>query len=175
MTTLMQSIITLINQELRKLTERMHEEFPHTSSIKMLSIWCELQQIGDMPEEETQKKVVEETLARLENGTLVQSISNLINQEIRKLTERMHEEFPEITVNKMLSIWCEMQQIGGFEFTDKHGPREAPLQDEEALRKTGNTKICEHVYIKGRNASTRRKTKVKGIGEYCGKHKPRVA
>jgi hypothetical protein len=39
-------------------------------------------------------------------STLMQSIANLINKEIRKFVEKMHEEFPEIN---MLAIWCELE------------------------------------------------------------------
>jgi hypothetical protein len=162
MTALMQSITTLINQEIRKLTEKLHEEFPHTSSIKMLSILCELQQIGGLPEEETQKMVVEETLAKFEKGTLIQSISNLIIQKIWKFAEKVHEEFPEITVNELLSIWCEQQQICGFIFPD----REKVLQDP-------NTKTCQHMFLKVQKANTQCKVKVKGDVEFCSRHKPK--
>jgi len=58
---------------------------------------------------------------------LIQSILNLINQEIWKFSERVHEEFPQIQICEMLSIWCEMQQVCGFEFPDK------PLLQDEKL------------------------------------------
>ena len=53
----------------------------------------------------------------------------------------------------MLSIWCEIQGQG-----------------EEQVR---NTKICGHVYIRGKNSKTQCKVKVKGDGDYCSKHKPK--
>ncbi len=51
----------------------------------------------------------------------MQSIQNMINKEIRKSAEKMHEQFPQIPTNDMLAIWCEMQHIpfftfGGLEF-----------------------------------------------------------
>ena len=45
----------------------------------------------------------------------MQSISILINQEIRKFAENVCEEFPEVSFSKMLLIWSKLQEISGFE------------------------------------------------------------
>lgn len=60
----------------------------------------------------------------------------------------MHEE--------ILSIWCELQQICGFEYPDE--PQQKP-------------KTCKHVFKKGWKANTECKVKVKGDADYCSKHK----
>ena len=60
----------------------------------------------------------------------------------------------------MLSIWCELQQICGFEFPDKALQSADLLQDEKLINSLAEEvlpsirKICEHVYIKGKNANT---------------------
>jgi hypothetical protein len=41
----------------------------------------------------------------------MQSIQNLINEEIRKFAEKVHEQFPQIPTNDIPAIWCELQQI----------------------------------------------------------------
>ena len=103
----------------------MHEEFSEVPVIKMLKVWCELQQIcGLEPSEEKEGKTIKDCE---KNTLLIQSILNLINQEIWKFSERVHEEFPQIQICEMLSIWCEMQQVCGFEFPDK------PLLQDEKL------------------------------------------
>ena len=177
----MQSIATLINQEICKLIEKLHEGFPHTSSRKMLSIWCELQQIDGLPEEEEQKVLDEETLAKLEKGTLMESILNLISQEIWKFAAKLHEEFPGISTEELLSMWCELQQICGFEFPERE--KQLSLDDETTAEKvlpTGenkeeehNTKTCQPMYMKGRKANTQCKVRVKGDTEFCSRHKPK--
>jgi hypothetical protein len=43
--------------------------------------------------------------------TLLQSIADLINKEIHKFAKKVNEYFPQISINEMLSIWCELQQI----------------------------------------------------------------
>ena len=45
----------------------------------------------------------------------MKNISFLINQNVRKFAERVHEEFSEVPVIKMLKMCCELQQICGFE------------------------------------------------------------
>ena len=106
----------------------------------------------------------------------MQSISNLISQEIWKFAEKLHEEFPGITTVELISMWCELQQICGFEFPERE--KQHSLDDETidllaekvlpALRKTGqykeeehNTKACQHIYIKGQKANKRCKVEVK--------------
>jgi hypothetical protein len=150
MNALMKSISFLINQDVRKLIEKVCDEFPEVPLTKILLILQDFYD-SELPEEE------EESIKDCETNTcLMQRILNLINQKIWKIAERVHEEFPQIQIREMLSIWCEMQQICGLEFPDKQCPIKAPLQDEEVLRKTGqyrkieqdcNTKTCEHVYI----------------------------
>jgi hypothetical protein len=44
-------------------------------------------------------------------STLMQSIADLINREIRKFVEKVHEEFPQIPINNILVVWCEQQGI----------------------------------------------------------------
>jgi hypothetical protein len=71
--------------------------------------------------------------------------------------KRVNKAFPEISVDDLLAIW---ENIDVEDSTDSSGD-EAPT--------------CKHMFIKGRNANTQYKTKVKGGGEYCSKHKPRAA
>ena len=42
MTTLIESILTLINQEIRKFSEKLHEEFSFIQPINVQLMWCEM-------------------------------------------------------------------------------------------------------------------------------------
>jgi hypothetical protein len=94
-------------------------------------------------------------------STLMQSIADLINKEIHKFAKRVNEEFPQISINEMLSIWCEQQQICGFEI---------PSLDEDSSVNAEKNKICQHMHTTGRKVNTQCTTKIKGIGDYCSKH-----
>jgi glucan phosphorylase len=48
-------------------------------------------------------------------STLMKSIADLINKEIDMFAKKVNEEFPQISINEMLTIWCEQQQICCFE------------------------------------------------------------
>jgi len=58
--------------------------------------------------------------------------------------------FPEIPVDALLSIWEEIDQ-------------EPSIEDPAPT--------CKRKFLRGRNANTQCKTKVKGGGECCSKHK----
>ena len=88
----------------------------------------------------------------------MQSILALINKKVEKLAEKVQELFPEITVEEVLSIWHEQQQICGID----------SLDDEDTVDKV-LPKTCQHVYIKGPKANKQCKVKIKG--EFCSKHK----
>ena len=104
----MQSISIPINQEIRKFVEKVCEEFPEGSCSKMLLIWCKLQEICGFLHSEEEEKTVKDCSNHETNTSLMQSISILISQEIRKFAEKVHEEFPQIQIHEMLSIWCEL-------------------------------------------------------------------
>jgi hypothetical protein len=70
-------------------------------------MWCEMQQICDTKEVVTGR------------GSLLQNISILISKEVWKFTENLHEEFPGISAEDLLSMWCELQQICDFEFPER--------------------------------------------------------
>ena len=63
MTTSIESILTLLNREIKKFSEKLQP-------INVQLMWCEMQQICD----------TNEVLAG--RGSLLQNISNLISQEI---------------------------------------------------------------------------------------------
>ena len=79
-------------------------------------------------------------------STLMQSISNLINEEILKFVRKVNEEYPEIPVNAMLEIWRKQQEI--------------PFPKQEL-------KTCQYVYDRGRKANAQCKMKVKENDDYC--------
>ena len=66
-------------------------------------------------------------------------------EKILKFAQRVNETFPEIPVDALLLIWEEIDQAEDL--------------------------TCKHKFLKGRNANTQCKTKVKSGGEYCSKHK----
>jgi len=107
MTTLIESILTMLNREIKKFSEKLHEEFSFIQPINVQLMCCEMQKICD----------TKEVLAG--RGSLLQNISNLLGQEIWKFAEKLHEEFPGISTEDLLSMWCELQQICGFEFPER--------------------------------------------------------
>jgi len=74
MTTSIESILTLLNREIKKFSEKLQP-------INAQLMWCEMQQIFD----------TNEVLAG--RGSLLQNISNLISQEIWNFAEKLHEGF----------------------------------------------------------------------------------
>ena len=78
MATSIESILTLLNREIKKFSEKLHW-------INVQLMWCEMQQICDN----------NEVLAG--RGSLLQNISNLISQEIWNFAARLLEEFPGIS------------------------------------------------------------------------------
>jgi hypothetical protein len=74
------SISTLIHHDVRKLLEKVCDEFPVVPLTQMLLIMQETAEGSD--------KIVET------NTSLMQRILNLINQKIWKLGKRVHDEFP---------------------------------------------------------------------------------
>ena len=74
MTTSIESILTLLNREIKKFSEKLQP-------INVQLMWCEMQQICDN----------NEVLAG--RGSLLQNISNLISQEIWNFAEKLHEGF----------------------------------------------------------------------------------
>jgi hypothetical protein len=67
-------------------------------------------------------------------------------EKIIKFAQRVNEMVPELSVDALLAMWEE---------TD---------QDQEVS-------TCKHMFLKGKNANTQCKMKVKGDVKYCSKHK----
>ena len=72
-----------------------------------------------------------------------------MSEKVLKFVQRVNEVFPEIPVDALLSTW--------------EDPTPTEIEDP--------TPTCKHRFLKGRNANTQSKTKLKGSGEYCSKHK----
>jgi hypothetical protein len=66
-----------------------------------------------------------------------------MSEKVIKFAQRVNEVFPEISVDVVLAIWENIDDS------------------------------CKHIFIKGGKANTQCKTKVKGGGKYCSKHKPK--
>jgi predicted Zn-ribbon and HTH transcriptional regulator len=105
----------------------VHEDFPEIPSIKMLTIWCKLQKICGFEDEDGDEKENTPDCSK-HRSTLMNSIENMVNQKIWEFAEKVHKEFPHISINEILSIWCELQQICGFEFPDREveSPKQEP-------------------------------------------------
>ena len=80
-----------------------------------------------------------------------------MSEKVLKFAQRVNEVFPEIPVDALLAIWEEIDDPSV----------EGPIAKDPKLE----APTCKHMFIKGRNANTRCKTKVKGGVEYCSKHK----
>jgi hypothetical protein len=70
---------------------------------------------------------------------------------------KVHEEFPEIQINGMLAIWCELQDMN---FNELEGVSDNII------------KICKNMYVIGRKANTQCNLKVNVDSDYCSKRKP---
>ena len=73
-------------------------------------------------------------------------------EKILKFAQKVSEVFPEIPVDALLEMWKE-------------------IDDPEPIVEAEEIPTCKHMFLKGRNANTQCKWKVKGGGEYCSYHK----
>jgi len=99
--------------------------------------------------------------------TLIRDLTDLVNKEVLKFAQRVTEAFPQIPIDALLKIWCYQQEMDIAMFSmyqeeDLTSP--AKVEEEEGF-------TCKHKFLKGRNANTQCKTKIKWDGEYCSKHK----
>jgi len=74
-----------------------------------------------------------------------------MSQKILKFAQRVNEVVPELSVDALIAMWEEIDQ------------NPADIAEE--------SKTCKHKFLKGKKANTQCKTKVKGDGDYCSKHK----
>jgi hypothetical protein len=81
---------------------------------------------------------------------LLHNISNLISQEIWKFTEKLHEEFPGISTEDLVSMWCALQQICGFEFPERGKQHSLAEKLLPTIWETGqeehNTKTVSNIF-----------------------------
>lgn len=149
-----------------------------------------------------EKSVVEEVVdlkkrkyVKKMNCNMMQSILNIFNAEILKFAKKINAEFPDVPVNGVLNIWCQLQNIEmsafGVENSVQQNNSDAEddvrsSDDEVDIRKVKKIKTkskkdhdpnkeCRHMYIKGKNAGVKCTTIVKGSGNYCSKHKQKYA
>ena len=80
-----------------------------------------------------------------------------MSQKIFKFAKRVNELIPEVSVDAIIEVWDNIED-----------------SDQDSETKVENP-TCKHMYIKGKNANSKCKRKVKGGGEYCSKHKTRRA
>ena len=94
----------------------------------------------------------------------MQIISKLINEKILTFVKKVNKEFPLISVNGMLAILRKQQNLPFSTFDELDGAPESDFQlsipvkekmslseNEDETKK--NSKSCQHMYIKGRNAN----------------------
>jgi len=145
---------------IRKLgnSENLHEEYSFFEPIKMQLMWSEMQLLYT-------KESMQEIISN--EGTLGEIIYKLISMKIWKLGEKLHEDFPEISREEVLSMWCELDQICGFEFPDRE--KQHSLDDVTTVEKVLQ-KTCQYMYRKCLKANTQCKVKVKGEAEFCSRH-----
>jgi hypothetical protein len=70
------------------------------------------------------------------------------------LLDNVNKKYPETSLVEMENMWRKQ------EFTVPY----------DELEHYDEFKQCQHMYIKGKNANTQCKTKVKRNGDYCSKH-----
>jgi hypothetical protein len=138
MTTLIESILTLLHRGIKEFSEKLREEFSVIQLINVQLMWCEMQRICD----------TKEVLAG--RGSLLQNISSLISNEIWKFSEKLHEGFPGISAEDLLSVWCELQQMCDFEFPERG--KQHPLAEKllptnwEIGQEEHNTKRVSNIF-----------------------------
>jgi len=108
-----------------------------------------------------------------------------MSQNIDKFIERVNEESPGLTVDKLITIMKEIEK----EPADSSSNDGVASEDEEPeprrqVRKglvkksparNDDTKVCNYMFIKGPKGKTQCKTKVKNGGEYCSKYKKPIS
>jgi hypothetical protein len=87
---------------------------------------------------------------------LVEKILNMFNNEVLLLLNNVHKKYPETSLVEMENIWHQQKFDSPY--------------DELGMTKEEDNNQCQHMYIKGKNANTQCKTKVKRNGNYCSKH-----
>jgi hypothetical protein len=74
------------------------------------------------------------------------------------LLDNVNKKYPETSLVEMENMWRKQ------EFN-------LPYDELEMIKERyDENKQCQHMYIKGKNANTQSKTKVKRNGDYCCKH-----
>jgi hypothetical protein len=86
---------------------------------------------------------------------------------IFNFAERVNKEFPQISVDALVALYLEVLEAEESETEKVETEKVEPEKVENAPDKP----TCKHVYLKGKNAKKQCTTKVKGGGEFCGKHK----
>lgn len=91
---------------------------------------------------------------------------------ILKFSERVNKEFPQISVDALVSIYLDMVETEEkFESTELIPEKKAEAVEVVPEEKANDNPTCKHKYLKGKNANKQCTTKVKGGGDYCSKHK----
>lgn len=101
---------------------------------------------------ESDEEKKSETKTRRKPTALIETISQAINEEIKRYAAKINAMHPEVPVQGILEIWNEMQNM-------------PPTKTDES------DKTCRHRFVKGKNANLHCKIRVKGDGDYCSKHK----
>ncbi|CCV02436.1 hypothetical protein IIV31_064L [Armadillidium vulgare iridescent virus] len=155
--------------------------------------------------------------------TLIESFTDMINNEILRFATQINELYPEVPVDGLLAIWCKQQNLPASTFnldenlcdTDvdeppkvekkkkspktkkiaplspppsdaeddvpsedeepEHGKKKKPVKKEKKEKVADTLKVCQHRFVKGKNANTQCTIKVKGEGDFCSKHKEKKA
>jgi hypothetical protein len=101
-----------------------------------------------------------------------------MSQNIEKFIERVNEEAPGLTADKLITIIKEMEndQDSNDDVTSEVEESEPHRQVRKRLVKKSparndDTKVCQYMFIRGPKAKTQCKTRVKKGSEYCSKHK----
>jgi hypothetical protein len=179
---IMQSITEIFNAEILKFAKRVNAEYPQVPVNGMLTIWCKQQQLplstfgieeGDdvydfSTEEEPQAskvKVVKKKAAPKKAKASVSEIDSLAQSGTRKAGIASD-------VNGLSDAEDDVRSSD--EEVEHCKPKKAAPKKKEAAKKDAG-KECHHMYIKGKNANTKCTTIVKGDGNYCSKHKQKVA
>jgi len=82
--------------------------------------------------------------------------TKMLNEEIRKLCVKIHNDHPDISMDDMINIWCEQQGIDKSTFK---------LPNKSIIQRTG----CQYIISRGQNSGKQCNQKTSN-SNYCSKH-----
>ena len=163
---IMQSINEIFNNEILKFAKRINAEYPDVPINGVLSIWCKQQHIPistfDIDVDEDEYNADTEVEEKQKPSPKKKVVKKTVESE--KTDSDFEKDDEEIE---------SVPDADSDDEVENGKPKKAPKK-EKAKKEKAPGKVCEHKYIKGKNAGTKCTTVIKGDGNFCSKHKAKV-